>query len=185
MRFLSLLLAMVALPANAATTDSFFPLGNTDFIVLVAFVIFIAAIIYFKAPQFAAKLIDGQIDGIRSQIDNAAALRREAEGELQKAKARVKEAEVTAEETTRKAKTNADEQFKVAHGRIVEAGTRRIAAAEDQLESAEKDAVQAVYAEAVDRAFAEATRLMTSQMSDADARQIDAQAIQEIQRNLR
>ena len=69
------LFAAAAVPAQAAS-GPFFSLSNTDFIVTISFLIFVGAIIYFKAPQFAAKLLDGQIDAIRKQIETTSSLRR-------------------------------------------------------------------------------------------------------------
>ena len=67
-----------AAPALAAT-GPFFSLGNTDFVVLIAFLIFIGILVYFKVPQLLLGLLDKRAESIRSDLDEARALREEAQ----------------------------------------------------------------------------------------------------------
>ena len=67
-----------ASPALAAP-GPFFSLSNTDFIVVLAFLLFIAILIYFKVPALLAGMLDKRAEGIRSELDEARAIREEAQ----------------------------------------------------------------------------------------------------------
>src|SRR6056297_1234334 len=71
-------LASAAGPALAAG-DSFFSLSNTDFIVLLGFIVFIAILIYYKVPGLLGGMLDKRADGIRADLDEARSLREEAQ----------------------------------------------------------------------------------------------------------
>jgi len=59
---------------------------DETFWVAISFVIFCLIIIYKKIPQTISNLLDGKINEIRSEIDNAKNLKRESEELLQKYK---------------------------------------------------------------------------------------------------
>ena len=50
--------------------------------VLVAFIIFVIIALVIKAPSMIAKLLDGEIDKIKSELDNARKLKEEAKNLL-------------------------------------------------------------------------------------------------------
>ncbi|MEC7256422.1 MAG: ATP F0F1 synthase subunit B, partial [Pseudomonadota bacterium] len=72
------LASLTASPALAAS-GPFFSLDNTNFIVLLAFILFIAILFYFKVPGKIAEMLDKRAAGIKSDLDEARALREEAQ----------------------------------------------------------------------------------------------------------
>ena len=70
--------ASLASPALAAS-GPFFSLRNTDFVVLLGFLLFLAVLAYFKVPGMLGKLLDKRADDIRNELDEARALREEAQ----------------------------------------------------------------------------------------------------------
>ena len=70
--------ALTAGPAFAAT-GSFFSLGNTNFIVLISFLVFVGVLLYFKVPARVGALLDSRAAGIRRDLDEAKRLREEAQ----------------------------------------------------------------------------------------------------------
>ena len=74
----ALIAGVIASPAFAAG-DVFFSLRNTDFIVLLAFILFLGVLFYFKVPSVIAGMLDKRADGIKSELDEARALREEAQ----------------------------------------------------------------------------------------------------------
>ena len=60
---LTLAAALAASPALAAT-GPFFSLGNTDFVVLLAFLLFVGVLIYLKVPGLLMGLLDKRADTI-------------------------------------------------------------------------------------------------------------------------
>ena len=176
--------AVAALPAHAAS-GPFFSLGNTNFIVTISFIIFIAVIIYFKAPQFAGKLLDGRIDAIRSQIDKAAALRSEAASSLAQAKAENAASAKQAELIVAHAQEDSRRLIAEAETRIEEATARRIQAAREQIISAEQAAVDGIRNEAINVAVDTAAAEIASAMTAGDRNAMTERALEEIQANMR
>lgn len=174
-----LFVAALASPAFAAS-GPFFSLGNTDFVVAVSFVIFVGAIIYFKAPQFAAKLIDGQISEIRNQIDRATDIRADAETSLSEARAEAEAAESQAKKITEYASAASQRQIENAQNAIKETGERRIQAAIEQIATAEKAAQSAIYNEAIDMALDVAAKEIASKLSASENDRVTKRAIEEI-----
>ena len=95
-----------ATPAFAAS-GPFFSLGNTDFVVAVAFVLFIGVLIYFKVPGLIAGLLDKRAEGIQSELDEARALREEAQSILASYERKQKEVAAQAEQIVANAKSEA------------------------------------------------------------------------------
>ncbi len=180
---LALLTMMAASPVMAAS-GPFFSLYNTDFVVAIALVIFIGIIIYFKAPQFAGKLIDGQIGEIRTQIDRAASLRAESAQSLEAARREAEESAKHAEQIIAQARDDARLHIEMAEARIRDVGERRLAAAREQMESAEKAALQAVRSEAINQAIEMAGKEIATQLSDRDHHRLNAQSLNEIREKI-
>ena len=78
MKRLSVLFALMASPALAAS-GPFFSLRNTDFIVTMAFLLFVAILVYYKVPGIIGGLLDKRAEGIRNDLAEARRLREEAQ----------------------------------------------------------------------------------------------------------
>jgi F-type H+-transporting ATPase subunit b len=180
---LALALALAAGPAFAAT-GPFFSLRNTDFVVTIAFLLFVALIVYLKVPGLLGGLLDKRAEGIRGDLDAARALHEEAKALLASYEKRQKEVQDQAGlivDTAKREALAAAEQAKI----DLEASiARRLRAAEDQIASAEASAVREVRDRAIEVAVAAAGDLLASQMSAAErGRLIDA-AIGEVEAKL-
>jgi F-type H+-transporting ATPase subunit b len=137
------LFAMSATPAFAAG-DVFFSLRNTDFVVLISFLLFVGVLLYLKVPGLLMGLLDKRAEGIRSELDEAKALREEAQTILASYERKQKEvAEQSARiiDAAKKDAQAAADQAKVDLKVSIE---RRLAAAEEQIASAEASAVKEV-----------------------------------------
>jgi F-type H+-transporting ATPase subunit b len=75
-------LILAASPALAAGDKPFFSLGNTDFVVTVAFALFIGILLYYKVPGLVGGMLDKRADSIKADLDEAKALREEAQSLL-------------------------------------------------------------------------------------------------------
>ncbi len=179
-----LCLFVIPLSPALAASGPFFSLYNTDFIVTISFVIFVSAIVYFKAPQFAAKLIDGQIDQIRDQIERAADLCREARESLQEAKAEREATDSQADRIDEQASAASQSQIENARRVIKESSDRRIQAAVEQVATAEKMAQKAIQNQALDDALDAAAREMIATLSTSGSELIMAHAIEEVREHI-
>lgn len=168
MRSLILLAVLAATPA-AAASGPFFSLGNTDFIVTIGFLIFLGILFYFKVPAKITDMLDDRAAGIQSDLDEARALREEADSLLKSYERKTREAQEQADRIVADAKAQAQSSADQARVDLESSVARRLAAAEDQIENARNAAVKEVRDTAVTVAVAAAAEAMAKQTSDQDA----------------
>lgn len=183
MKRLSVLLVLLASPAMAAT-GPFFSLRNTDFIVLLAFLLFIAILVYYRVPQLVGGLLDKRAEGIRADLAEARRLREEAQEIYASYERRQREVKTQAEEIVANARREAVLEADKAKKALQLSIERRLKAAEEQIASAEGDAVRAVRDLAIQTAISAATEILGQQ---ATAEQRGAgidQAIADVERRL-
>lgn len=182
MRNLTLLSVFAGLSASPAFAagDVFFSLKNTNFVVLLAFLLFIAVLIYFKVPGMIGGLLDKRAEGIRDELDEARALREEAQTILASYERKQREVQDQADRIIAQAREEAHlaaEQAKVELGKSID---RRLAAAEDQIASAEASAVKDVRDQAVVVAVAAARDVIAKQTSAKEGSSLIDAAIAEV-----
>lgn len=165
------ILALTSGPALAAE-GPFFSLRNTDFVVLVSFIVFIGILFYFKVPTLIGGLLDKRAIAIRSELDEARALREEAQSLLASYERKQKEVQEQADRIVAQARDEAAAVATQAKADLEKSITRRIAAAEDQIASAEAAAIKEVRDRAVAIAIAAARDVIAKQMTAADANKL-------------
>ena len=165
---LTLLVAMAAGPAWAAP-GAFISLGNTDFIVLLAFLLFLGILLYARVPGKLTGMLDARAVQIKAELDEARALREEAKGILATYERKRKEVQEQADQIVANARAEAIEAAEGAKAELKRSIARRLAAAEDRIASAEKDAVRAVRERAVAVAIEVAGEILARQMTPAAA----------------
>ena len=165
---LTALFALAASPALAAGDKPFFSLGNTDFVVSIAFLIFVGILLYYKVPSLVAGMLDKRADSIKSELDEAKALREEAQSLLASYERKQKEVQEQADRIVASAKEEATNAAAAAKDDIAASITRRLAAAEEQIASAQASAVKDVRDQAISVAVGAAKDVMAKQM-DAKA----------------
>ena len=159
------LLMVPASQALAASGGPFISLQNTNFIVLIAFVLFVLAIIYFRAPQFAAKLIDGQIAKIQKRIDDAEKVQADARELLLTLEKKNTEASEHVNNVIKQARDDARLAIEQANSKIDDTVERRTAAAKLQIAAAESAAVEEIKKQAIDIAVDVAGDVINRSMS--------------------
>jgi F-type H+-transporting ATPase subunit b len=180
MKRLSLLLALIASPALAAS-GPFFSLGNTNFVVLLGFLAFIALLVYLKVPAKLTGMLDARAVAIKAEIDEARALREEAKSILATYERRQKEVQEQAERIIASARDEALAAADQAKADLKLSIARRMAAAIDQIASAESAAIRQVREQAVSVAVAAAGDVLAKQMTaDAASASIDS-AIEQVE----
>ena len=177
-------LAVFASPAFAAEGKPFFSLANTDFVVLIAFLLFLAVLFYLKVPGLLGGLLDKRADGIRAELDEARALREEAQSLLASFERKQLEVQEQADRIVAQARESAAEAAEVAKADLARSIERRVQAAEDQIASAEAGAVKQVRDEAIRIAVASAGEVVSRDMSDAKADSLIDEAIETVRAKL-
>lgn len=180
MRKLTTFVALLAAsPAFAAPGTPFFSLKNTDFIVTLAFLLFIAVLVYFKVPSLLAGMLDKRAEGIQSDLDEARALREEAQTVLASYERKQKEVQEQADRIVEHAKAEAATAAELAKADLAKSIARRLAAAEDQIASAQAAAVKEVRDQAIVVAIGAARDVIAKQMTAADANKLIEAGISE------
>lgn len=175
----AVLAGLIASPALAAG-DVFFSLKNTDFVVLLAFILFIAVLFYFKVPGLLGGMLDKRADTIKSELEEARALREEAQTLLASYERKQKEVQDQADRIVTAAKEEAKAAAAQAQVDLAKSLERRMAAAEDQITSAEAAAVKEVRDQAVTIAVAAARDVIAKQMTATDGNKLIDEAIAQV-----
>ncbi|MCV6584757.1 MAG: F0F1 ATP synthase subunit B [Marinibacterium sp.] len=174
---------LAASPALAAK-GPFFSLNNTNFVVLIAFVLFIGVLLYFKVPTLIGKMLDDRADGIRNELDEARALREEAQTLLASFERKQLEVKDQAEAIVTSAKADAARAAEEAKAELEVSIARRMAAAQDQIASAEAAALREVRDQAITVAIAAAGDVLAKQMTARDANALIKASIAEVKDRL-
>jgi len=188
MRRLSSLLGLVAASVLAspafAASGPFFSLYNTDFVVLLGLIVFIGILVYFKVPGLVMGMLDKRAEGIQSELDEAKALRDEAQALLASYERKQRDVQEQADRIVVAAKEEARIAAEEARKELELSLARRMAAAEDQIASAQAAAVKDVRDQAVTVAIAAARDVIAGQMSDAEAGSMIDASIAEVESQL-
>ena len=180
---LSTVAALGATPALAAS-GPFFSLANTDFVVLLGFLLFLGVLAYFKVPGLLGGLLDKRAEGIQAELDEARALREEAQALLASYERKSREVQEQADRIVAHAKAEAELAAEQAKADMQASVARRLAAAEGQIASAEASAVKEVRDRAASVAIAAAREVIAKQMTAADAGKLLDDAIDQVSAKL-
>lgn len=186
MRFAPFLITVatttMASPALAAGKG--LSLQNTDFVVFLGLVVFIAILLYFKVPSLIMGMLDKRAEDIRSELDEARALREEAKSLLASYERKQREVAEQAERIVAAAKEEASIAADQAKVDLEASLSRRMAAAEEQIENARASAVKEVRDESVTIAVAAARAVIADQMSASEANSLIDNGIAEVEAKL-
>jgi F-type H+-transporting ATPase subunit b len=159
-------------------------LGNTDFVVLIGFLLFLAIIFYFNVPAMLGGMLDKRAEGIKADLDEARALRDEAQSLLASYERKSREVADQAERIVAQAKADAEAAAAQARADLEKSIARRLAAAEDQIASAEDKAVRSVRNRAVEVAIAAAAETLAKGLGASQANGFIDDAIAQVESRL-
>jgi F-type H+-transporting ATPase subunit b len=183
-QMIATLFAIFAASPALAAKGPFFSLSNTNFVVLISFLLFIAVLLYLKVPSLLGGMLDKRAEGIKSELDEARALREEAQSLLASYERKQKEVQEQADRIVAHAKMEAAEAAEQAKADLKVSIARRMKAAEDQIASAEASAVKEVRDRAVSVAVAVAKDVVAKQMTAEQGAKLIDVAISEVEAKL-
>ncbi|MWD28248.1 F0F1 ATP synthase subunit B [Aquicoccus sp. SCR17] len=184
MKKLIVLPALFAASPALAATGPFFSLHNTNFVVLIAFLLFLAVLVYFKVPGKVGEMLDKRAEGIKSELDEARGLREEAQTLLASYERKQREVKDQAERIVAQAKQEAEANAEQARLDLEKSIARRLAAAEDQIASAEAAAVRDVRDRAIAVAIAAAREIIAEQMTESEGNRLIDDSIKQVDARL-
>lgn len=177
--FASLGALTLASPA-LASSGPFVSLANTNFVVLVAFVLFVGFLVYLKVPGLVGKQLDKRADGIKAELEEARAIREEAQGLLASFERKQKEVQGQADRIVAHAREEAAEAAEKAKEDLKASIARRLRAAEEQIASAEAGAVKEVRDRAIAVAVAAAKEVVAREITTAQGNKLVDDAIADV-----
>ena len=186
----SLLLTLLFLAASfkasyAAGSNKIFSLDNTDFVVLISFLLFVGVLIYFKVPSIVANFLDKRSDDIQSEIEKASEILEEAKTILSSIEADHIKTSATTEQMLETAKARAGEEEEKAKKYIEELMKNKLLSAEGQVKSNERKILEEIEGRAIDLSIEKVRMKLSKSISSSDYDdQFDA-SIQSIEKGLK
>jgi len=159
-------------------------LGDAEFWVAVAFVIFVAGMGYLGVHRMVAKSLDERADRIKAELDEARKLKDEAAQLLAQYQRKRQEAEGEAQEIIAGAKAEAERLAIEAKAKIEEFVARRTKMAETKIAQAEAQAAADVRAAAADAAVAAAEKILTLETKGKLANALISKGIEDVRKKL-
>jgi F-type H+-transporting ATPase subunit b len=159
-------------------------LGDAEFWVAVAFVIFVAGLGYLGVHKMVAKSLDDRAANIKAELDEARRLRDEAAALLAEYQRKRQQAEGEAQEIIAGANAEADRLAIEAKAKIEEFVARRTKMAETKIAQAEAQATADVRAAATDAAIAAAEKILTAETKGKLAGELIAKGIEDVRKKL-
>ena len=166
---------------HAASNSPMFSLANTDFVVAIAFVLFMGVLIYFKVPKIIGDLLDKRAASIKSEIDEANRLVEEAKSLLAKLEREHKENIIKAKEIIEDAELSSKKILEDSKSEIKLAVSRKLKSAEKQIQANEKDVINAIKVDLIDEAFKLAEKQIESKVNLEVANLIAEESLSEIE----
>jgi F-type H+-transporting ATPase subunit b len=154
-------------------------LQNTDIVVAIGFFIFVGILLYYGVPKLIASRLDDRAVKIRKDLDDARAIREEAQALLAQYERKQKEVRALAEEIVEAARVESAKAAEAGKEDIRRSVERRLKTATDQIAAAEAAAVREIRDKAASVAVAAAAEVIRSRMSEADAEALVSRAIGE------
>jgi F-type H+-transporting ATPase subunit b len=144
-------------------------LNNTNIVVGIGFVLFVGVLLYFNVPGMITAKLDERAVKIRRDLDEARALRDEAQTLLAGFERKQKEVQGQADDIVAAARAESERAAVVAKDDIRRSMERRLATATEQIAAAEKAAIRQIKDRAVTVAVAAAADVIARNMQAQDA----------------
>ena len=159
-------------------------LDNTNIVVAIGFVLFLGILLYYRVPAMLTKRLDARAEAIRQDLEDARAIREEAQGLLAQYERKQKEVRELAAEIVENARVQAEQAAEAGKVEIRRSVERRLKTATDQIAAAEAAAVREIRDQAASIAVAAAAEVIRSRMSEADAEALVSRALGEVRAKL-
>jgi F-type H+-transporting ATPase subunit b len=155
-------------------------LHNTEIVVTIGFLIFVGILVYYRVPNLIGQKLDERALRIKAELDEARALRDEAQALLASYERRQQEVKAQAEEIVTAARAEAERAAVTAKEDIRQSVQRRMQTATEQIAAAEQAAVRQIRDEAVNLAVAAASEVLQARTRAEDANRLIEAAIKEV-----
>ena len=185
--FMITLLAFALSPGAgyAAGSKKMISLDNTDFVVLISFLIFVGVLVYFKVPAIVASFLDKRSEDIQNEIEKASEILEEAKEILSSIEADHIRTSETIEQMVMTAKDRAREDEEKAKKQIEELMKSKLISAEGQVRSSERKILEEIEARAIDLSIEKVRVKLSKSLSVGDYDRYFDTSIQSIEKGLK
>ena len=171
--------------SHAAGSKKMVSLDNTDFVVLISFLIFVGILIYFKVPSIVGAFLDKRSNDIQSEIEKAGEILEEAKKILSSIEADHIKTSETIGQMVETARSRAGEEEEKAKKNIEELMRNKLISAEGQVMSNERKILDEIEDRAIDLSIEKVKVKLSQSLSSSDYdNQFDA-SIQSIEKGLK
>ena len=185
--FMITLLAFALSPGAgyAAGSKKMISLDNTDFVVLISFLIFVGVLVYFRVPAIIASFLDKRAEDIQNEIEKASEILEEAKEILSSIEADHIRTSETIEKMVMTAKDRAGEEEEKAKKHIEELMKSKLLSAEGQVRSNERKILEEIEARAIDLSIEKVREKLSKSLSGNDYDKHFDSSIQSIEKGLK
>ena len=170
---------------HAAGSKKTISLDNSDFVVLISFLIFVGVLVYFKVPAIVASFLDKRSADIQNEIDKASEILEEAKEILSSIEADHKRTSETIEQMIMTAKDRAGGEEEKAKKQIEELMKSKLISAEGQVRSSERKILEEIEARAIDLSIEKVRAQLSKSLSGNDYDKHFDSSIQSIEKGLK
>ena len=169
----------------AAGSKKMFSLNNTDFVVLISFLIFVGVLIYFKVPSIIAKFLDKRSDDIKNEIEKASEILEEAKKILSSIEADHIKTTETIEQMVITTKHRAKDEEEKAKKHIEELMKNKLTSAEGQVKSNERKIIEEIEQRAIDLSVEKVRVILSKSLSADDYERYFTSSIKSVEKGLK
>ena len=171
--------------SHAAGSKNMVSLDNTDFVVLISFLIFVGVLVYFKVPSIVGAFLDKRSNDIQNEIEKAGEILEEAKKILSSIEADHIRTSETIGQMVETARSRAGEEEEKAKKNIEELMKNKLISAEGQVMSNERKILEEIEDRAIDLSIEKVKVKLSQSLSSSDYdNQFDA-SIQSIEKGLK
>ena len=169
----------------AGGSKKMFSLDNTDFVVLISFLIFVGVLIYFKVPSIIAKFLDERSDGIKNEIERASEILEEAKQILSSIEADHIKTTETIEQMVMTTRDRARDEEEKAKKHIEELMKNKLISAEGQVKSNERKIIEEIEQRAIDLSVEKVRVKLSRSLSGDDYERYFTSSIKSVEKGLK
>ena len=171
--------------STAAGSKKMFSLDNTDFVVLISFLIFVGVLIYFKVPSIIVEFLDKRSDNIQNEIEKACDILEEAKKILSSIESdHIKKTE-TIKQMVATAKARAQEEEEKAKKHIEELMKNKLLSAKEQVKANERKVFREIEERAIDLSIEKVRLSLSKSLSGSDYEKYFYSSIKSVEKGLK